>query len=124
MLLTKNPENSNFNSTESSWWPEQINILREKLRMLPKVIRYVSRDLENEIIQGESRIGLKDLLISIISLNISDYFWWCQLLKIYYKIPVIFRRMNQFLGEIRKRRFHFKKFATLGFPNLMFSIEG
>lgn len=72
-ILTKNPKIPTLILTELSRQPEQINILREKLRMIPEqLFGILNKDLENEIMQGRIRkIGLKDLLISIISLNIA-----------------------------------------------------
>lgn len=72
-ILIKNPKLPALILTELSRQPEQINILREKLRMFPeRLFGILNKDMENEILQGRiRRISLIDLLISIISLNIA-----------------------------------------------------
>lgn len=72
-ILIKNPKLPALILTELSRQPEQINILREKLRMFPeRLFGILNKDMENEILQGRiRRISLIDLLISIVSLNIA-----------------------------------------------------
>ena len=72
-ILTKNPKLPTLILTELTRQPEQINILREKLRAFPEqLFSLLSKDLENEIKQGNIRkISLMDLIISMISLNIA-----------------------------------------------------
>ena len=72
-ILTKNPKLPTLILTELTRQPEQVNILREKLRAFPEqLFSLLSKDLENEIKQGNIRkISLMDLIISMISLNIA-----------------------------------------------------
>lgn len=72
-ILTKNPKLPTLILTELTRQPEQISILREKLRSFPeKLFSLLSKELENEIKLGNIRkISLMDLIISMISLNIA-----------------------------------------------------
>jgi len=72
-ILTKNPKLPTLILTELTRQPEQISILREKLRSFPeKLFSLLNVELENEIKLGNIRkISLMDLIISMISLNIA-----------------------------------------------------
>lgn len=72
-ILVKNPKIPSLIFNELSRQPEQINILREKLRALPEqFFAELNKDLQAEIERGTIReISLMDLIISMISLNIA-----------------------------------------------------
>jgi AcrR family transcriptional regulator len=72
-LLMKNPRIPTLILNELTRQPEQIDILREKLRELPeKLFKELNDDLQDEIKLGNVRnVSLTDLLISMLSLNIA-----------------------------------------------------
>jgi len=72
-LLRKNPKLPSLILNELSRQPEQINLLREKVRELPeKLFGELNKELQVEIEQGNVRnVNLMDLLMSILSLNVA-----------------------------------------------------
>ena len=72
-LLVKNPKMPALILNELSRQPDQIKILREKLHLIPeKLFAELNEELQAEIGRGKIRkINLLDLLISMLSLNIS-----------------------------------------------------
>jgi len=72
-LLVKNPKMPALILNELSRQPDQIRILREKLHLLPeKLFAELNEELQVEIEKGNIRkINLFDLLVSMLSLNIS-----------------------------------------------------
>jgi len=72
-ILIKNPKIPSLILNELARQPEQITILREKLHALPeKLFEQLTKDMEQEIENGNIRkISLMDLIISLLSLNIS-----------------------------------------------------
>jgi TetR/AcrR family transcriptional regulator len=72
-ILRKNPKMPALIINELSRRPDQINILREKLHLLPEQIyAELNEDLQTEIKLGNVRdISLMDIFISMISLNIA-----------------------------------------------------
>lgn len=72
-ILAKNPKIPSLIFNELSRQPEQINILREKLRALPEqFFAELNNELQAEIERGAIReISLMDLIISMISLNMA-----------------------------------------------------
>ena len=74
-LLMKNPRIPTLILNELVRQPDQINILREKLRELPeKLFKELDNDLQDEIKLGNVRdISLMDLLISMLSLNVAIF---------------------------------------------------
>jgi len=74
-LLRKNPKMPFLIINELSRQPEQINILREKLHLLPeKLFADLNQELQDEINNGNIRtISLVDLIVSMFSLNVSIF---------------------------------------------------
>lgn len=72
-LLKENPNLPLLIITELSRQPEQVKLLIEKLHSLPgKFIARLNAELQDEISAGRIRpVSLIDIIISIISLNIS-----------------------------------------------------
>ena len=72
-ILMKNPKMPTLVLRELSRQPEQIAILREKLKKIPqKLYAELNAELQNEIKNGKVRhLDLLDLFISMISLNMS-----------------------------------------------------
>lgn len=85
---------------EFSRRPEQLKILREKLQAIPeKVIGKLNAELESEIAAGRIRsISLMDLIMNIISLNLSLFL----LLPIAGEIMSISEAQKEFVIEHRK----------------------
>lgn len=61
--------------SEFSRRPQQIAVLRDKLKEIPqKLLEKMSQELENEIVAGRIRhISLMDLILNIVSVNISFF---------------------------------------------------
>ena len=74
-LLMKNPKIPTLMLNELTRQPDQIRILREKLRALPeKLFKELNDDLQDEIKLGNVReVSLTDLLISVLSLNVAIF---------------------------------------------------
>jgi len=72
-LLVKNPKMPALILNELSRQPDQIKILREKLHLLPETLfAELNEELQAEIEKGKIRnVNLFDLLVSMLSLNIS-----------------------------------------------------
>ncbi len=74
-LLKKNPRLPALILNELSRQPEQVNILREKLRKIPEELMIeFNTELQDEIKKGNIRdITLLDLIYSMIALNVSIF---------------------------------------------------
>ena len=74
-ILRKNPRIPTLILNELSRQPEQINILKEKLYILPeKLFAELNKELQVEIQIGNIRnISILDLVFTMISLNISMF---------------------------------------------------
>jgi len=72
-LLIQNPRMPSLILNELSRQPGQLNMLREKLHVLPeKLFAELNEELQTEIEKGSIRyISLLDLLTSILSLNVA-----------------------------------------------------
>ncbi len=72
-IISKNPKMPNLILTEFTRNPDQVKLLKTKLQDLPlQIILQMEKELEKEIEEGNIRsITLLDLIISIVSLNIS-----------------------------------------------------
>ena len=72
-LLQNNPKLPSLILNELNRHPEQINLLIEKLHELPEMLfEELNQELQNEIKIGNVRdIGLIDLIVSMVSLNVA-----------------------------------------------------
>jgi len=72
-ILSSNPKMPVLIINELARQPHQIEILRDKLRMIPEMLfKKLNEELKVEIEHGRIRdVNLLDLLISMISLNVS-----------------------------------------------------
>lgn len=72
-ILRQNPKMPTLILNELSRRPEQIAVLREKLRVLPEqFLPELNKELQREIEQGNIRdISMMDLIVSMLSLNLA-----------------------------------------------------